>query len=480
MNGTTRPATAFEDRETSNSDQPALGKRKGMLPSYLSSATPDAPGSFQSFVQRQRQKSQAVFISSGLFKTPAQQKQQHVNSSNQPPRDVSLNTAFNNMRITSTTQKHDSIFDIESDQHNSKSMSTPSQIPRRAPPIPNLLNPPTLFQPTTTQPQLSPTPKLKHSRSQQTLSPSPTRQYLNRFSNIEAPTPAWDTKGRLEDMESLYAQLRTQMDSTTFERNGLEETLNLYKTRGTPPFLVMSHTRLASWGITEANPYFVLIVDELEEIRKQLSSSNQSLKVELDDTKVKLSTTNATLDDARRNHTYEVDDLTRKYRNEIEDTNDRHRRDRERSRKEAEDEIDGLGKEHRDELDRLIRQHKEDINELESRLKAEVEEQRSQRQKEVLEFNTQIALQRQSTDFNMSNKDREAQTIRDDLGRTTHDLERERTLKDELKKKLAEAGKFMMPTTRNCTDRLTRSRCEQHSHRHFHAYHEGQNRFSRV
>ena len=186
--------------------------------------------------------------------------------------------------------------------------------------------------------------------------------------------------------------------------------------------------------------HLVLIVNELEEIRSQLSASNQSLKTGLEDTQVKLSTANAALDDARRSHTYEIDDLTRKHRIETEDTNDRHRRERERLRKEAQDELDGLGKEHRGELDRIIRQHKEDVDELEKRLKDEIEEQRSQRLEQVQELSTQIALQQQSTDMNMSNKDREARTIRDDLNRTVSDLEREKILSDSLKKSLAEAG----------------------------------------
>ena len=179
----------------------------------------------------------------------------------------------------------------------------------------------------------------------------------------------------------------------------------------------------------------------MEELRRQLSTSNHSLKTDLEDNKAKLSATNAALDDARRTHTHEVDDLTRKLRNEMEDTNDRHQRERERLRKETRDEVDGLGKSHREEIDRLIRQHKQDLNELETRLKAETEEQRSQRLKEVQELSTQIALQQQSTDINMSNKDREAQTIRDDLFRSNANFDRERTLNDELKKKLAEAGK---------------------------------------
>ncbi|KAI9659466.1 MAG: kinesin-like nuclear fusion protein [Bathelium mastoideum] len=419
-NRVARPASATGDHEASVSEQPVLGKRKGRVPSYLSSATPGAPGSFQSFAQRQRQKSQAVVISSGPFKTPArqhvqppaQQIHQHVDPSDQPLRELSLTSAFNKMTLGSeSTQKHDSMFNIQSNQENNKATSTPSHIPRPVPSTPNLYDPPAFLPPINAQLPPSPSPVYKSCRSQHSRPASPQRQFLNRFSNTEAPLPAWDTKGRLEDVESLYATLKGQMESAAFERNGLEETISLYKTR----------------------------INELEEIRTQLTSSTDALKTDLEEAKVKLSATNAALDDARRNHTYEVDDLTRKHRNEMEDVNDRHRRERERLRKEAQDEFDSSSRAYQDELDKLIRQHRDDLNDLETRLKAEAEEQRSQRLREVQELNTQIALQQQDTSLNLSSKDREAQTIRDELSRTTSNLECERALNDNLKKKLAEA-----------------------------------------
>jgi len=42
---------------------------------------------------------------------------------------------------------------------------------------------------------------------------------------------AWDTKGRLEDMELLYSRLKEQMEGTTFERNSLLEIVDLQRTR---------------------------------------------------------------------------------------------------------------------------------------------------------------------------------------------------------------------------------------------------------
>jgi kinesin family member C1 len=45
--------------------------------------------------------------------------------------------------------------------------------------------------------------------------------------------PAWDTKGRLEDMEQMYLHLRSQFASAADSKSTLEETLSLYKSQGT-------------------------------------------------------------------------------------------------------------------------------------------------------------------------------------------------------------------------------------------------------
>lgn len=58
-------------------------------------------------------------------------------------------------------------------------------------------------------------------------SPPKIIPFLTRDSNLKA----WDTKGRLEDMETLYSQLTDQMNGTTNECNALKETVPLYKTR---------------------------------------------------------------------------------------------------------------------------------------------------------------------------------------------------------------------------------------------------------
>ena len=61
------------------------------------------------------------------------------------------------------------------------------------------------------------------------LSPNKT-PYLSKDSNITAFT-AWDVRGRLEDMEAMYSELKDTLSGTSMERNGLEEAVAVYKAR---------------------------------------------------------------------------------------------------------------------------------------------------------------------------------------------------------------------------------------------------------
>lgn len=111
-------------------------------------------------------------------------------------------------------------------------------------------------------PKFSCTPSLCHTQSSQALfsTPSPLKQ-KGSVNGLRTPNtstarrgglkdeipvfltkekltalPAWDTKGRLEDMEEMYIQLRSQFASAADSKSALEETLSLYKSQGTAPF----------------------------------------------------------------------------------------------------------------------------------------------------------------------------------------------------------------------------------------------------
>jgi kinesin family member C1 len=79
--------------------------------------------------------------------------------------------------------------------------------------------------------------------------PSPHKTpYLTKGSNIPAFT-AWDVHNRLEDVEAMYAELKQSMQSTSSERNGLEEAVAVYKARSQSSIL----TILARYADNMAN-----------------------------------------------------------------------------------------------------------------------------------------------------------------------------------------------------------------------------------
>lgn len=158
------------------------------------------------------------------------------------------------------------------------------------------------------------------------------------------------------------------------------------------------------------------------------------------DIKLKLSTANSKHDDFIRAHNIEIDDMRRKYRNEMEDAKDDHRKELERLQRESRDEIEKLRRDAQDEAERLQRSRKEELAERERDLKAELEDERSRRLREIQELTTQFALQRQNTDMDVSNKERELQALRNELSETKAKLDGSTALVNSLNEKLAEAS----------------------------------------
>ena len=68
--------------------------------------------------------------------------------------------------------------------------------------------------------------------------------YLTKDSNIPAFI-AWDVRGRLEDMEAMYSELKDKFSGTNIERNGLEEAVGLFKARSKP--LCVPRTRARAY-----------------------------------------------------------------------------------------------------------------------------------------------------------------------------------------------------------------------------------------
>ena len=171
-------------------------------------------------------------------------QQQEVNGTGL--RNVSLCTQFADLSLTPTHEEHRKTSGPKSSKHRPslsrivEEKTSPSKIPK-----------------------YSCTPKLRHVQSAQVLrTPSPLK---HKSTAVGAPTnglrtpassarrgalrdeipifltkekltsyPAWDTKGRLEDMEQMYVKLRTDFAAAADSKNAIEESLSLYKSQGMP------------------------------------------------------------------------------------------------------------------------------------------------------------------------------------------------------------------------------------------------------
>jgi kinesin family member C1 len=137
---------------------------------------------------------------------------QAISSDMRPPQTTklshkpSINTGMRNLRISSPET---ALVLYESPRDSLVAPETPSHIPA----------------PSKADPFSSPVAPFRTPR------PSPHKTpYLTKGSNIPAFT-AWDVHNRLEDVEAMYAELKQSMQSTSSERNGLEEAVAVYKAR---------------------------------------------------------------------------------------------------------------------------------------------------------------------------------------------------------------------------------------------------------
>jgi kinesin family member C1 len=231
-----RPATSMENH-SSDEDIPANGKRKGMQPE----------SSIHSFTQSQE------FSTLLNRKLRAQQSMHAVKSQSEVNnRDVSVSTAFSRLRIDEQNQGF---------QQGHQAISTKMKPPRtnalsHKPSLTNGMrklrtdsteNALVLFQASgdslvapKTQSHIPVLSKAEASNvtpvtpcRPPTISPTKT-SFLSKDSNIVGFT-AWDVRGRLEDMEAMYSELKDTLQGTNLERNGLEEAQALYKQRSKCP-----------------------------------------------------------------------------------------------------------------------------------------------------------------------------------------------------------------------------------------------------
>ncbi|KAK0334261.1 kinesin-like nuclear fusion protein [Friedmanniomyces endolithicus] len=235
-------------------------------------------------------------------------------------------------------------------------------------------------------PKFSCAPRLLHAQSTQALqTPSPIKHkssingmytprtdakprempfFLTKDSLTTVHT-AWDTKGRLADMESMYGELRTQVADAVDSKTALEESLAFFKSQGTSK------------------------VQELKQLERELTAANRKLIADVERARSDLHTTTTDLRQARRDHERDMQEVERKHdrdlagvtqklEKEVDLLSQERERDAERFRKEMEEAKQKWQRQKDDEAFDMGMAHAEELEEVKKR--SEIEKGNLQRQ----------------------------------------------------------------------------------------------------
>lgn len=170
-------------------------------------------------------------------------------------------------------------------------------------------------------------------------------------------------------------------------------------------------------------------VAELENWKSEMTANNSTLQKDLDHYRLQLNEASTELEQSRRAHLIGVEDIERKCRNELEDERNQHRRQQEDARRDAE----GA-------LQRSVKASRQEVIDLEQRSRAEIEREKNKRLVEVQEMNAKWTAQRQQAEDEAGSRDQEMHRVREDLKRTTMDLEQTNALNAALRERLHDAS----------------------------------------
>jgi len=335
-----------------------------------------------------------------------------------PCRDLSISSSMQRLSL-----RGEILSKTRSEEYSSSTLPCESQsyIPKPVHPTPRAIALP---------------PSCPVKRMRQSLSPSKRENahYLTKSSsNLFA---AWDTVGRLEDMESMYSTLKQDVSAASTANCTLRDEVSAKQNKSTSIYEIRSGLQPLLASLSDCSPKsmklthgLVSAVNELEAIKAQLFAENTKIRTDLEDMRTTLGESKFALADAIRTHTLDVDDLKRKNRINLEDMRDENRRESERARRDAQEE-----------LDRLLRLHREELAELEKRLQREIEEEKCRKLREVQDLLSQWELQKRNDELSAGTIEREVQGMKTELGQAKAELEQEQSLNKSMREKVTKAS----------------------------------------
>ncbi|KAF2768129.1 kinesin-domain-containing protein [Teratosphaeria nubilosa] len=257
----------------------------------------------------------------------------------------------------------------------------------------------------------SPIPPLRHAQSTQALhTPSPLKQkpslnglhtprtskrpeplpvYLTKDSLT--PFPAWDLKGRFEDIEAMYKtvqnQLADQLAAAADTKSAKEESLNLYKSR----------------------------VQELTQLNRDLTSSNRTLTSDLERVRADLHTITTDLRQSRRDNERDLQDLERKHEKALVEVCSKLEREIEALARERERDADCHARELEETKQKLQKEKASETSDMAAQHWEELDEQRGRYEREKARMQKELDELRHAGMSRASESATEVQELRNSL-----------------------------------------------------------------
>ncbi|CAL8581029.1 kinesin-like nuclear fusion protein [Xanthoria parietina] len=237
-------------------------------------------------------------------------------------------------------------------------------------------------------------PHSTHSRSVSSLNTHPSQPGAG---GIHGQRSEFDVGDRLERMESVVSDFKSQLTGVTTESDGLRETIGIYKAR----------------------------VMELETTKTQLEAKYDTLnadlctsKAELTSCRSELTAASHALEDLKRSHKFQGDDLQRQHQRELEE-----------SRRQAQEQIYQSERKHTTEREDLKRQ-----------LERALEEERTHHRQELQTVTSVKAKSQEQLEAELERQRKQQESLEEEVRKSRTDLACERDLNSDLRTKVSQSA----------------------------------------
>lgn len=172
-------------------------------------------------------------------------------------------------------------------------------------------------------------------------------------------------------MESMFHQLKGQMEGTSFDRNTQKELIETMKMRSRFCYVLLMIANKLTFKVLELDAKVI----EMDSHRGMNLDTISTLKFEKEDLHVKVTQLQIQIDQLRHKHSIELDDLRREHRFQQDELFEKHRKDVDRLSRTASADTDSIRKEMQTNVEDVKRKHILEVADLQSRLKVELEEE---------------------------------------------------------------------------------------------------------